>query len=199
MPVLIGKSETKSIQTIYNTNGTITYLNRHGIRVIFEQTGTIGTFSFVQLLMAVAGIFGFLYISTLVVDLLILYVLPKRLEYQDAKYDETKMFNDKEQKDKPVFLSQTSQAGGSPTSNTSSPYNPSPTTDNRYSVSPTPNCTAPYSSTQAPAHSYSAAPPMTYQQPSAPYISNTPQYTYPGSAPISQIYPAPIPNYPQYQ
>jgi hypothetical protein len=44
-PSIIQNSEYKTVETVYNSDGSITYWERHGIRLVFAQTGQIGFFS----------------------------------------------------------------------------------------------------------------------------------------------------------
>ncbi|KAJ1564489.1 hypothetical protein HK096_007720, partial [Nowakowskiella sp. JEL0078] len=42
IPAKLAKTEYKIVESIRNLDNTITYYNRHGIRFVFTQTGTIG-------------------------------------------------------------------------------------------------------------------------------------------------------------
>jgi hypothetical protein len=50
---LVRGEEAKVEQTIYHEDESITVLNRHGIRIVFQQTGAIGRFYFVNFLLNV--------------------------------------------------------------------------------------------------------------------------------------------------
>ncbi|KAJ2998804.1 cytochrome c oxidase subunit 1 [Globomyces sp. JEL0801] len=81
LPSIIGGSEMKLTQQQFNSDGSITYLDRHGIRLVFAQTGSI----VLNLVAALAMV----KVATLIVDSMMLYLLPKKETYKKAKFDET--------------------------------------------------------------------------------------------------------------
>ncbi|KAM9996721.1 hypothetical protein ACTFIZ_001669 [Dictyostelium cf. discoideum] len=64
-------------------------LKRHGIRVIFIQTGTIGSFHFQTLLLTLVSGLGLLAVATTVVDQLAIRLLPQRKSYSSLKFQVT--------------------------------------------------------------------------------------------------------------
>ncbi|KAJ3277611.1 cytochrome c oxidase subunit 1 [Borealophlyctis nickersoniae] len=94
IPAQVSGTEYKVIETQNNPNGSITYLNRHGIRIVFEQTGELGHFDFMQLLTGLVTALALLKVSTTIVELLMLSVLPQKLLYQKAKFEDTEDFSD---------------------------------------------------------------------------------------------------------
>ncbi|RIB27320.1 hypothetical protein C2G38_2029471 [Gigaspora rosea] len=51
LPQVIDGNEYKVVENIYNTtDGSFTFIDRHGIRLVFQQHGTIGEFQFIALL-----------------------------------------------------------------------------------------------------------------------------------------------------
>jgi len=66
---------------------------RHGIRLLFFQTGTIGNFDFRSLLLTFVSGIGLLAISTLIVDQLAIRILPQRKSYQSFKFQVTEGYN----------------------------------------------------------------------------------------------------------
>eukprot|EP01132_Coremiostelium_polycephalum_P008552 gene8552-10516_t len=93
---LIQNTKFKIVEPIYTTGIDDRYvINRHGVRIIFIQTGTLGKFDFqVMLLTFVSGI-GLVTVATFIVDLLAVRLLPQRSRYQKLKYQESeKIIND---------------------------------------------------------------------------------------------------------
>jgi hypothetical protein len=72
-----------------NEDGSVTYLDRHGIRIVFAQTGTIGIFNPLALILNFVAALALFKVATILIDLLMLYVMPKRKLYKDAKFQET--------------------------------------------------------------------------------------------------------------
>ncbi|KAF2071100.1 hypothetical protein CYY_007586 [Polysphondylium violaceum] len=66
---------------------------RHGIRMLFFQTGSIGHFKFQSLLLTFVSGMGLLAISTLIVDQLAIRILPQRKSYQSFKFQVTEGYN----------------------------------------------------------------------------------------------------------
>lgn len=62
-----------------------TVLNRHGLRILVRQSGTVGTFDSATLLLTLTGGLGLLFLSNLVVDLVATRVLPLRSVYASYK------------------------------------------------------------------------------------------------------------------
>eukprot|EP01061_Rhynchopus_euleeides_P036044 TRINITY_DN60721_c0_g1_i1.p2 TRINITY_DN60721_c0_g1~~TRINITY_DN60721_c0_g1_i1.p2 ORF type:complete len:572 (+),score=229.03 TRINITY_DN60721_c0_g1_i1:82-1716(+) len=84
----IPKAEYKVITKIRSTTNPdkTQYLNRHGIRILFVQTGFITRFSFVELLKTlVAGVTLFA-VANVVVELLLMRLLPGKHIYENYKY-----------------------------------------------------------------------------------------------------------------
>ena len=60
--------------------------DRHGVYISFEQGGTIGKFNFQTSLITLVTSLGLLGLSTLVVDLLMLYCCKHKSNYFNDKY-----------------------------------------------------------------------------------------------------------------
>ncbi|KAJ3119337.1 cytochrome c oxidase subunit 1 [Nowakowskiella sp. JEL0407] len=88
LPAQLNATEYKIIQHINNPDGTITYLNRHGIRIVLTQFGSIGVFDFQSLLVNLVAAMALTKFASVLVDLLMLYIMPRRESYKDAKFDE---------------------------------------------------------------------------------------------------------------
>lgn len=58
IPATLARSEMKLTEVIHNSDGSITYLDRHGIRIMFGQTGVIGTFDFLALVLNLVGTYN---------------------------------------------------------------------------------------------------------------------------------------------
>ncbi|KAK5577332.1 hypothetical protein RB653_002273 [Dictyostelium firmibasis] len=68
------------------------YYKRHAIRLIFIQTGLIGSFNFQSLLLTLVSGLGLLTVSTLIVDQLAIRFLPQRKSYSSFKFQTTESF-----------------------------------------------------------------------------------------------------------
>ena len=68
--------------------------NRHGIKIVVLQTGTIGRFSIQTLFIKLVTALGLLSVATVVVELLMIRVMPRRKLYKQAKVEETEDFSD---------------------------------------------------------------------------------------------------------
>jgi len=91
----IEKIDVKSEQTVYlNYPNEYVVRNRHGLLLIFIQTGSIGRFSFKALLLSVVGGLVLLKLSTTIVDLLALNCMTYRSAYYKHKYELTTDFSD---------------------------------------------------------------------------------------------------------
>ena len=91
---IAGSSFKAEIPREVNEPGKRTYENRHGIRILFSQSGTIGHFSFQAALVNLVSALALIAVATSVVDLLMLKVLPMKEEYNKAKFEKTKDFSD---------------------------------------------------------------------------------------------------------
>jgi hypothetical protein len=87
--------EMKVSELRYNPDGSVTKFDRHGVQVIFTQTGSIGFFNLLALILNLVAALALIKVATTIVDLLMVYIMPRRAEYQDAKYTETEFFNEK--------------------------------------------------------------------------------------------------------
>eukprot|EP01103_Thecamoeba_quadrilineata_P020611 TRINITY_DN894_c0_g1_i1.p1 TRINITY_DN894_c0_g1~~TRINITY_DN894_c0_g1_i1.p1 ORF type:complete len:274 (+),score=29.93 TRINITY_DN894_c0_g1_i1:475-1296(+) len=86
---LINNTEFKSLENLYtNYPNQMIQRNRHGIRMIFLQTGFIGGFDFLVLLLNCVAGMGLLAVATVVVDILAFFLVPERDYYSKYKYDE---------------------------------------------------------------------------------------------------------------
>eukprot|EP01110_Echinostelium_bisporum_P009751 TRINITY_DN34006_c0_g1_i1.p1 TRINITY_DN34006_c0_g1~~TRINITY_DN34006_c0_g1_i1.p1 ORF type:complete len:371 (-),score=117.97 TRINITY_DN34006_c0_g1_i1:14-1126(-) len=66
----------------------------HGIRILFLVTGSIGKFDFPTLLTSIVNGFVLLKLSSTIVDLLLLYVMPEKDLYKKSKFETTEDFSD---------------------------------------------------------------------------------------------------------
>jgi len=86
----INKSQFKSEQQIFSTMPTeYSEWNRHGIRLLFQRTGTIGKFDFQTLLINIIAGAALVSLSTVAVDILAVYLLPQKAVYGNFKYEPT--------------------------------------------------------------------------------------------------------------
>jgi hypothetical protein len=73
---------------------TCTYWNRHGIRMLFLRTGTIGKFDFQTMLINIIAGAALLSLVTYIVDFLAKYTLPERELYRAYMIQPTEDFGD---------------------------------------------------------------------------------------------------------
>jgi hypothetical protein len=71
-----------------------TTTDRHGIKMVFLITGTLGRFNFQVALVQLVSALGLLSVATLITELLMLYVLPHRRFYTQYKFEDTVDFSD---------------------------------------------------------------------------------------------------------
>jgi hypothetical protein len=97
----IAGAEFKTIETRYvDGSKNITKLNRHGIKILMQQTGTIYRFAMQALLIQAVSALGLTAFATLFVDSMMLYVLQWKDQYKRYKFDITPDFGDLRQKSK---------------------------------------------------------------------------------------------------
>ncbi|CAG8664039.1 10351_t:CDS:10 [Gigaspora margarita] len=94
LPRVIDGNEYKVTENILNsTDGSITLIDRHGIRFVFQQNGSIGVFDFVSLLTSLVASIALLVsskVAELIVEIIMLRFLPEKDVYEDVKFDETR-------------------------------------------------------------------------------------------------------------
>ncbi|CAG8476625.1 939_t:CDS:10 [Dentiscutata erythropus] len=89
-PRIIDGNEYKVTENLVNgTDGSVTLVDRHGIRFVFQQTGTIGVFDFVTLLTALVASFTLLKVAEIIVEQIMLRFLPEKQTYEEIKFVET--------------------------------------------------------------------------------------------------------------
>lgn len=85
---LAGSSFKQSIPFYRSYRSSRTLLKAHGIRVAVLLGGEYHQFNIVSFLVTLTTALGLLAVATTVVDALMLYVLPEKKRYQQAKYEE---------------------------------------------------------------------------------------------------------------
>jgi hypothetical protein len=70
------------------------YKNRHGVKLIFLQTGNVGRFVFQTMVIQLVTAMGLLSVSAVLVDMLMLRIMPQRKHYSGAKFEKTDDFSD---------------------------------------------------------------------------------------------------------
>jgi len=87
-------SEYKT-QEVIRLNDSFRVVNdRHGVKLVFLTTGSIGVFDFQTTLVQLVSALGLLSVGTLVVEMFMLYIAPHRKYYNKYKYEETLDFSD---------------------------------------------------------------------------------------------------------
>ncbi|CAG8763239.1 2979_t:CDS:2, partial [Gigaspora rosea] len=80
-------NEYKVLESVYNaTDGSYTILDRHGIRFIFQQHGSIGEFDLITLLTSIVASFALFGGAKIIVEAIMLNLSTNRQNYKDAKY-----------------------------------------------------------------------------------------------------------------
>eukprot|EP00823_Brevimastigomonas_motovehiculus_P007995 TRINITY_DN718_c0_g2_i1.p1 TRINITY_DN718_c0_g2~~TRINITY_DN718_c0_g2_i1.p1 ORF type:complete len:446 (-),score=72.12 TRINITY_DN718_c0_g2_i1:215-1552(-) len=82
-------TEAKVMETRYLNETTRLLNNRHGLRLLFNQSGNIARLSFVVLLINLTAALGLLGVSVLIVDFVMLYLMPLRNVYGKHKFEKT--------------------------------------------------------------------------------------------------------------
>ena len=88
-PQLVGSSYKVSVPFYESYRQKRTLLNAHGIRIAVLLGGEFHQFEIVAFLVTLTTAFGLLAVSTTVVDSLMLYILPEKEKYLQAKYERT--------------------------------------------------------------------------------------------------------------
>ncbi|EFA81132.1 putative purinergic receptor [Heterostelium album PN500] len=86
---VIKDTKFKAIEPIFTTGVNNRFVfDRHGVKLIFIQTGTIGKFDFQTMLLTFVSGIGLVTVSTVIVDVLAVKLLPQKHKYQKLKYQE---------------------------------------------------------------------------------------------------------------
>lgn len=94
-PQLVGRSNFKQYVPFYNNHyrQSRTLLNAHGIRIAVLLGGEFNHFNIVTFLVTLTTALGLLAVATTIVDGLMLYILPEKDRYQEAKYENSEEFD----------------------------------------------------------------------------------------------------------
>ncbi|CAG8525665.1 12559_t:CDS:10 [Acaulospora morrowiae] len=87
LPQAIDGNEYKAAQNVLNQDGSYTIIDRHGIRLVFQQHGSIGQFDFITLLINIVGALFLMKFAEIIVEFFMLYCSQNRKAYADAKYE----------------------------------------------------------------------------------------------------------------
>ncbi|KAF9191957.1 cytochrome c oxidase subunit 1 [Haplosporangium sp. Z 11] len=91
LPKAIPDQEYKVIETIRNfRDGDRVEINRHGVRIVFSQTGQLGQFSLMTLLTNLVAAVALFKVANVIVELLMLRIHPQKKAYGRAKFENTK-------------------------------------------------------------------------------------------------------------
>ncbi|KAJ3127198.1 cytochrome c oxidase subunit 1 [Nowakowskiella sp. JEL0407] len=88
LPAQMNATKYRIQDHVNNPDGSTTYYKRYGIRIIATQFGSVGVFDFQVLLVNLVAGLALTKIASTLVDLLMLYFMPKRAKYKEAKFDE---------------------------------------------------------------------------------------------------------------
>lgn len=84
---MIDRSFFKLTEIQYNPDGSYNIFDRHGVRFVFAQTGTIGIFNFLAFINNVVAALAMFSIAGVLVDYIMIYFLPNRKNYSEAKFE----------------------------------------------------------------------------------------------------------------
>jgi hypothetical protein len=88
-------SEHKQEEAIYvHYPDQLVVLNRHGIKLVFLQTGEIGKFSIQTLIINLVSGLVLIRLAATFVDLIAMYFMPLRASYKKHKYEQTEDYGD---------------------------------------------------------------------------------------------------------
>ncbi|KAF9362609.1 cytochrome c oxidase subunit 1 [Mortierella sp. NVP85] len=91
LPKAISDQEYKVIETIRDfRDGSFVEINRHGIRIVFSQTGQLGQFSLMALLTNLVAAVALFKVANIIVELMMLRIHPQKKVYVRAKFESTK-------------------------------------------------------------------------------------------------------------
>ncbi|RKP05097.1 hypothetical protein THASP1DRAFT_33068 [Thamnocephalis sphaerospora] len=93
-PELVSMPSAARVELRRNSDGTVTEVNRNGIRIVFQQTGVLGHFDFMALLIHLGTVMLLLALVSLLVEAVMHYMLPERGFYRIHKYDEISALKD---------------------------------------------------------------------------------------------------------
>jgi len=98
-PKLLHSSSFKLYDNIWegpfgNYRENRTLLNKHGIKIDLVQTGFLSSFSFSNLLVSLTTSLTLLAVASVITDYIALFLMPDRLQYNEAKYELTEDFSD---------------------------------------------------------------------------------------------------------
>ncbi|CAG8590851.1 10619_t:CDS:2 [Paraglomus brasilianum] len=89
LPRVIDGNEYKAVESLYQSDGSYILKERHGIRLVFQQHGEIGEFSFISLLTNIVAAFALFKVATIIVEVLMLNIVPEKRVYEKAKFEVT--------------------------------------------------------------------------------------------------------------
>ncbi|RKP24681.1 hypothetical protein SYNPS1DRAFT_29560 [Syncephalis pseudoplumigaleata] len=93
-PSIIDGAEYKILEVIRNPDNTVTEINRHGVKIVFQQTGSIGHFDLITLMINLVSAIALLKVASIIVEVLMLRFLPEREIYHSCKFEHTEDFGD---------------------------------------------------------------------------------------------------------
>ncbi|KAG0001574.1 cytochrome c oxidase subunit 1 [Entomortierella chlamydospora] len=90
LPKAIPDQEYKVIETIRDfRDGNRVEINRHGVRIVFSQTGQLGKFSLMTLLTNLVAAVALFKVANIIVELMMLRIHPRKKTYVRAKFEST--------------------------------------------------------------------------------------------------------------
>jgi hypothetical protein len=93
--IMVPRSDFFVPRAIYSLDQTVRSIrNMTGLRFIFQISGRPSRFAFNRLLQSIVTMYIFLSVAAFLVDFIVLYMLPGRRLYSEAKYEHTENFTE---------------------------------------------------------------------------------------------------------
>ncbi|KAJ3103256.1 cytochrome c oxidase subunit 1 [Phlyctochytrium bullatum] len=98
VPLVADKLGANIVDVLVNSNGSLTYYTKYGIRITFSYGGSVGQFSLQNLLISIVAGLSLVRFATVIVDGFILFVakdrkLYRRLKFQQYEVEEANLAN----------------------------------------------------------------------------------------------------------
>ncbi|KAK5578685.1 hypothetical protein RB653_008358 [Dictyostelium firmibasis] len=93
---LVQNTKFKIVEPVFTKDVEDRYIfDRHGVRIIFIQTGQLGQFDFQTMLLTFVSGIGLVTAASLVVDIIATRIMPQRSKYQELKFQDSSIHMEK--------------------------------------------------------------------------------------------------------
>ncbi|EAL63456.2 hypothetical protein DDB_G0288061 [Dictyostelium discoideum AX4] len=91
---LVQNTKYKIVEPVFTKDVEDRYIfDRHGVRIIFIQTGQLGQFDFQTMLLTFVSGIGLVTAASLIVDIIATRIMPQRSRYQELKFQDSSINN----------------------------------------------------------------------------------------------------------